>query len=106
MKGNGHEKTDSSDSNRCDRQFSLFPRPRTAHGGEALPQSPLPPPPPAPADRPLPPLPPSKLGTAEVIEVKQVETKKGKKTGFVQFSAFFKATFRFGKKVRSVAHAA
>ncbi|KAF8247390.1 hypothetical protein K440DRAFT_643908 [Wilcoxina mikolae CBS 423.85] len=113
--GNGHEKSDSSDSNRCDRRLSLFPRPRTAHGGEAPPQSPPPPPPQQQQDRPLPPLPPSKLKDGGVVEEVRIQvpqqteaattttTKKGRKAGFVQFSAFFKATFRFGKRVRSAA---
>ncbi|KAF8544629.1 hypothetical protein BDD12DRAFT_481515 [Trichophaea hybrida] len=113
--GNGHVKSDSSDSNPCDRRLSLFPRPRTAHGGEAPPKSPSPPPlSQKQQDRPLPPLPPSKLKDGGVVEEIRIQvpqqtettptpTKKGKKAGFVQFSAFFKATFRFGKRVRSAA---
>lgn len=98
---NAHSKTMSGDSG---RRFSLFPRPQTATGGE----------------RPLSLAPspgaalrkevtgstlrteittamPSKK-TKEKHELREKHELKEKSTkGFIQFSAFFKATFRFGK---------
>ncbi|KAI5817614.1 hypothetical protein BZA77DRAFT_29368 [Pyronema omphalodes] len=93
----GSEGNGSIDEEDVNKRMSLFPRPRTAHGGES------------PEDHqqyPMPPLPGSVVRTGSglkteiVSEVLPME-KKSKKAGFVQFSAFFKATFRFGKRVRT-----
>ena len=77
-----HAKTLSGDSG---RRFSLFPRPQTATGGERM-------------LAPSPPLPPLAEKAALTTEATAAKKAKGEKSkGFVQFSAFFKATFRFGK---------